>query len=72
MRIYVEISKDNADKLMELARRERRSPRQQAELLLDEAIERADVPRGRGSHDEEVLHTTIKTQAAHSGVACVE
>ncbi len=55
MRIYIEISKAAADKLVELARIERRSPRQQAELLLERAIESAGTTREEG-HREELVH----------------
>jgi hypothetical protein len=56
MRIYIEISKAAADKLVELARIERRSPRQQAELLLERAIQSASTTREEESHREELVH----------------
>jgi hypothetical protein len=56
MRIYIEISKAAADKLVELARIERRYPRQQAELLLERAIQSAGTTREEESHREELVH----------------
>jgi hypothetical protein len=41
MRIYIEIGKDAAEKLIELAGASRRNPRQQAEWLLERALEGA-------------------------------
>lgn len=56
MRIYIEIAKGAAEKLVELARIERRSPRQQAELLLERAIESTCTTRKEESLHEEVVH----------------
>ena len=40
--IYISIPEDAADRLRDLARRERRSPRQQAAVLVMAALERED------------------------------
>ena len=40
---YIALPEDAADRLRELARRERRSPRQQAAVLILAALERLDA-----------------------------
>ncbi len=44
---YIALPDDAADRLRELARRERRSPRQQAAVLVIAALEREDASSGR-------------------------
>jgi hypothetical protein len=55
MRIFIEISKAATEKLHVLARAARRHPRQQAEWLLEQAIESASATREE-SHREELAH----------------
>ncbi len=44
---YIALPDDAADRLRELARRERRSPRQQAAVLVLAGLEHADPPSPR-------------------------
>jgi hypothetical protein len=56
MRIFIEISKTASKKLHVLAQEARRNPRQQAEWMLERAIESSTAARAEEGHTEEVVH----------------